>query len=142
MLRCDTAMAAEAKGVLDTSATSNLPPVTGFINSAGVLADGVLGAQSVGNLRTVFAPKLTSSLAIHAAIDTQPLEQLVLYSSAASLFGAPGQSNYAAANAALEDWAERTSAGGIGSIAIQWGAWAAGVKSMQPYCALTSSTLV
>lgn len=142
MLRCDTAMAAEAKGVLDTSATSSLPPVTGFINSAGVLADGVLGAQSVGNLRTVFAPKLTSSIAIYAAIDTQPLEQLVLYSSAASLFGAPGQSNYAAANAALEDWTERVSTGGIGSIAIQWGAWAAGVESLQPIACSSTSTMV
>lgn len=55
-----------------------------------------------------------------------PLRSMVLFSSTAALFGAPGQGNYAAANAALEAWAARHAAGGQLAVAVQWGAWAAG----------------
>ncbi len=56
-----------------------------------------------------------------------PLRSMVLFSSTAALFGAPGQGNYAAANAALEAWATRYAASGQLAVAVQWGAWAAGV---------------
>lgn len=57
----------------------------------------------------------------------QPLMANVQFSSAASLFGAPGQGNYAAANAALEAHSAAASAMGMRQMAIQWGAWAAGM---------------
>ena len=79
--------------------------------------------------RLVFAPKLASAEVISAASATFPVASTVLFSSASSLFGAPGQANYAAANAALEAWSWASTAQGTPSIAVQWGAWAAGTLS-------------
>ena len=58
-----------------------------------------------------------------------PERASVLFSSTASLFGAPGQGNYAAANAALESFASSRSDTGLVTTAVQWGAWAAGEAS-------------
>ena len=124
MLRCDTGMAAEAACALATAA--GLPPVAGIMNSGGILQDALITAQTAASVRAVFAPKLVSAAAMQQAAAGQPVHQMLLFSSAASLFGAPGQSNYAAANAALEGWAAGTAATGVNGIAIQWGAWAAG----------------
>ena len=80
-------------------------------------------------MRTAFAPKLASAVAIAHAMFGMPERASVLFSSTASLFGAPGQGNYAAANAALEGFASSRSASGLVTSAIQWGAWAAGMAS-------------
>lgn len=48
------------------------------------------------------------------------------FSSAAALFGAPGQANYAAANAALDAFAATQAAKGLPIASVQWGAWGAG----------------
>jgi hypothetical protein len=58
-----------------------------------------------------------------------PVRATVLFSSTAALFGAPGQGNYAAANAALEAWAADQSQQGQSALAVQWGAWAAGIPT-------------
>lgn len=85
-----------------------------------------------GHVRQSFAPKLASAEAMAAAMTGLPLRTTVLFSSTAALFGAPGQGNYAAANAALEAWAARRAATGQQAVAVQWGAWAAG----SPLCIL------
>ena len=77
-------------------------------------------------MRTTFAPKLESVLRMDPWQALQPVMASVQFSSAASLFGAPGQGNYAAANAALEAHSAAASAMGTRQLAIQWGAWAAG----------------
>ena len=64
--------------------------------------------------------KLAAGMAAH------PVQATMTFSSAAALFGAPGQANYAAANAALEAFSELQAAQGVATVAVQWGAWAAG----------------
>ena len=86
-----------------------------------------------GHVRQSFAPKLASTETMARAMAALPLRSTVLFSSTAALFGAPGQGNYAAANAALEAWATRFAASGQLAVAVQWGAWAAGV----PLCWLS-----
>ena len=68
-----------------------------------------------------------------------PQRASMLFSSTASLFGAPGQGNYAAANAALEAFAASQSLSGLAITAVQWGAWAAGV-SISPFPASLCGT--
>lgn len=123
MVRCNTAVITEAVMALGAAFG---PALAGLWNSGGILQDAILTAQTASHIRTVFAPKLLSAWATRQASSGQPLQHQLLFSSAASLFGAPGQSNYAAANAALEGWAAASAVTGLNHIAVQWGAWAAG----------------
>ena len=74
------------------------------------------------------APKIASAAAISCAAALLPVASSVQFSSSAALFGAPGQANYAAANAALEAAASAAAARGVPTTAVQWGAWAAGAS--------------
>ena len=71
-------------------------------------------------------PKLISAVVISEAMLGMPEHASLMFSSTASLFGAPGQGNYAAANAAVEAFTQRRTSVGISVTAIQWGAWAVG----------------
>lgn len=83
-----------------------------------------------GSVCASFAPKLDAATRLQAAVWLLPLGATVLFSSVAALFGAVGQTNYSAANAALEGWASAEVSGGKAVSAIQWGAWAAGAQRL------------
>lgn len=101
-----------------------MPPLRGVIHSAGVLDDGILLQQSWERFTTVFAPKVAGSLVLHRLTASDPLDFCVFFSSIASVFGSPGQSSYAAANAFLNGLAQARNAAGKPSVSINWGAWA------------------
>jgi polyketide synthase 12/myxalamid-type polyketide synthase MxaB len=101
-----------------------MPPLRGVIHSAGVLDDGILLQQSWERFATVFAPKVAGSLVLHRLTASDPLDFCVFFSSIASVFGSPGQSSYAAANAFLNGLAQARNAAGKPSLSINWGAWA------------------
>jgi myxalamid-type polyketide synthase MxaE and MxaD len=61
---------------------------------------------------------------LHRLLEDAPLDFFVLFSSAGSLLGQPGQGNYAAANAFLDALAHHRSAQGQPALSINWGAWA------------------
>ncbi|KAK9803996.1 hypothetical protein WJX72_011444 [[Myrmecia] bisecta] len=128
--RCDTASTEEAAAVVTgLRRVKGKPRVQGVINCGGVLADAVIASQTAGHVRTSFAPKLASAQRLQAALACHPIHTIMLFSSVAAMFGAPGQGNYAAANAALEAWAGAQSASGVAAAAVQWGAWAAGMAT-------------
>ncbi len=109
-----------------TGVLAGLPPVSGIINSGGVLADAAISRQTAAGVRSAFAPKLGSAVAMHQDSRVLPVSQVLLFSSVSSLLGAPGQANYAGANAALEGWMAASSSQGVNGVAVQWGAWAVG----------------
>ncbi|MGF1481431.1 MAG: SDR family NAD(P)-dependent oxidoreductase [Cyanophyceae cyanobacterium] len=103
--------------------TASLPPLRGLIHAAGVLDDGVLQQQSWERFERVMAPKVRGAWNLHVATQHHHLDFFMLYSSAASLLGAAGQANYAAANAFLDALAHYRHRLGLPGLSINWGAW-------------------
>jgi malonyl CoA-acyl carrier protein transacylase len=101
----------------------SMPPLGGVVHSAGTLDDAVLGDQSWDRFETVFRSKVQGTWNLHELTAGAPLDFFLLYSSIASVLGAPGQANHAAASA-FEDavaWARRNN--GLPATSINWGAW-------------------
>jgi acyl carrier protein len=72
-------------------------------------------------IETVLQPKVTGALNIEALVADLSLDYLLLYSSATTMFGNPGQFNYVAANAFMEGIARRLRKQGFPAFAIAWG---------------------
>ncbi|MFJ9430395.1 amino acid adenylation domain-containing protein [Streptomyces sp. NPDC101490] len=100
-----------------------LPALAGVLHLAGVLDDGVLLLQSPERLAGVMAPKARGAWNLHRLTADRPLDFFVMFSSASSLLGTPGQAPYAAANAFLDGLASHRRGLGLPGLAIQWGSW-------------------
>jgi acyl transferase domain-containing protein/acyl carrier protein len=99
-------------------------PIRGVIHAAGVIADGPLLEMGPDAIRTVLAGKAAGAAHLDELTKDDPLDWFVLYSSAASVLGSPGQANYAAANACLDALAYRRREHGRPALTINWGPWA------------------
>ncbi len=100
-------------------------PVGGIVHAAGTLDDQPVADQTWASIDTVFQAKVYGSWALHEAAASFPnLDFLVGFSSAAPVVGAPGQSNYAAANAFLDTLMLWRFAQGQPGLSINWGPWA------------------
>ncbi|NET25422.1 type I polyketide synthase [Okeania sp. SIO1I7] len=109
------------RGVWQRIEESNRP-LAGVIHSAGMLSDGVLQNQSWSSFEQVMAPKVQGGWHLHQLTQNQSLDFFVLFSSAASLFGSPGQGNHSAANAFLDGLANYRRVQGLPGLSIHWGA--------------------
>jgi Acyl carrier protein len=103
---------------------SNLPPLRGIVHAAAVLDDATLMRLNEANFTTVFSPKVAGAWNLHCLTQHRALDFFVLFSSAASVLGSPGQGNYAAANAFLDALAHYRRARGQTALSINWGPWA------------------
>lgn len=102
----------------------NMPVLRGVIHAAGVLDDcSILNLDSV-RMKKVMAPKVDGTWNLHLASLNLPLDFFVLYSSAVSVLGSPGQGNYAAASSFLDAMANYRRNLGLSAISINWGPWA------------------
>lgn len=107
-----------------TRALMGKPPLKGIFHLAGVLDDGTLEQQSREKLRRVMGPKVAGAWQLDRVSRAHTLEHFVLFSSAASTLGSPGQANYAAANAWLDGLAAMRRAEGLPGLSLRWGVWA------------------
>ncbi len=104
-----------------------MPPLRGVAHAAAVLDDGLLGDLNWDRFERVLAPKAVGAWLLHEMTAAMPLDFFVLFSSAASLIGAPGQANYAAANAFQDSLAHERRRQGLPAVSVNWGAWADGM---------------
>ena len=102
-------------------------PVHGIVHAAGALDDSTVETMTPAQITTVLEAKLRSAQNLLAASEGLPLQFITLMSSAAGVFGAPGQANYASANACLDALAAQYRARGRPITSISWGAWEIGM---------------
>jgi myxalamid-type polyketide synthase MxaD len=120
----DVADEAELSGFLEEYRAEGWPPIRGVVHAAGVLQDGLMVQLDAAALTTVLRPKVMGGWLLHRLLQDDPLDFFVLFSSAGSVLGQPGQGNYAAANAFLDALAHHRQAQGRPALGINWGAWA------------------
>jgi NAD(P)-dependent dehydrogenase (short-subunit alcohol dehydrogenase family) len=109
---------------LTTEVAKAMPPVRGVVHAAGVLHDGFLRAMEPTQYRAVTLPKIAGAWNVCRAFATAELDFLLFFSSVSATLGAPGQGNYAAANAFLDAFATWLRHRGVPATSIAWGAWA------------------
>ncbi|MGZ9234604.1 MAG: SDR family NAD(P)-dependent oxidoreductase, partial [Anaerolineales bacterium] len=101
----------------------DMPPLRGIIHAAGVIDDGILTQQNWTRFEHVLAPKVHGAWHLHTLTQNISLDFFILFSSASSLMGSAGQSNYSTANAFLDQLAHHRRARGLPAMSINWGAW-------------------
>ncbi|NJL22128.1 MAG: SDR family NAD(P)-dependent oxidoreductase [Leptolyngbyaceae cyanobacterium SM1_3_5] len=102
---------------------SEIKFLRGVIHAAGVLDDGLLMQLDGNRFNRVLAPKVQGAWNLHELTQDRSLDFFVLFSSAASLLGSPGQANHVAANAFLDALAHHRQAIGLPALSINWGVW-------------------
>ncbi|KQR77808.1 type I polyketide synthase [Rhizobium sp. Leaf341] len=128
----------EAKGVVtslhacdvtDVDATAALlaslraeAPLKGVVHAAMVLDDALLSNLDRDRNRPVIDTKAKGAAVLDSLTRADDLDLFLLFSSATTLVGNPGQGNYVAANGYLEGLARARRAAGLTALAIGFGA--------------------
>ncbi|MDL4864738.1 SDR family NAD(P)-dependent oxidoreductase, partial [Halomonas elongata] len=98
------------------------PPLKGVIHAAAVIEDGLIRNLDDERIARVLTPKIEGARHLDALTRNDELDFFVLYSSATTLFGNPGQASYVAANHWLEALAANRRAAGLPATCVRWGA--------------------
>ncbi|MBH0236606.1 type I polyketide synthase [Methylobrevis albus] len=101
---------------------AEMPPLKGVLHTAMVIDDALFAKLDRTRIDAVMAPKIAGAHNLDEATREHELDLFVLYSSATTLIGNPGQAAYVAANAYLEGLARSRRAEGLPAIAVAWGA--------------------
>jgi NADPH:quinone reductase-like Zn-dependent oxidoreductase len=135
---CDASVASDVTGIVSMlaarrhssssrvsfSGLQQQPQLASLMHAGGVLADAAFASQSARGVRQVTAPKAVALQLLTQHLSTQPTANSVLFSSMAALLGSAGQTNYGAANAALDAEAQLLQAAGVAVSSVQFSAWA------------------
>jgi myxalamid-type polyketide synthase MxaE and MxaD len=110
-----------ARLVAEIDAT--MPPLRGIVHAAGVIEDALLAQVRPGRAEEVLRAKREGAWHLHELTLDASLDFFVMFSSASSVLGAPGQAAYAAANASLDGLAHYRRRLGLPALSINWGRW-------------------
>ncbi|WP_247256077.1 type I polyketide synthase [Pseudomonas moorei] len=120
-LACDITDRAQLLSVMSRIQASG-QPLRGVVHAATVFDDGLIRNLTREQLQSVLEPKAKGAQYLHELTAHLPLDFFVLFSSATTLFGNPGQANYVAANHWLEALARHRLALGLPATSVLWGA--------------------
>jgi acyl carrier protein len=91
------------------------------VHAAVAMDDALLFQMNADRFARALRPKLDGARHLDRLTRTDPVDLFLLYSSITTTFGNPGQSNYVAANAAMEAVAEQRHRDNLPALAVQWG---------------------
>ena len=97
--------------------------IDGIIHSAGVSGGRALAGRAPHDGAAILSPKVAGTLALDRVFGSEPLDFFALMSSLTAQLGEFGQTDYAAANAFLDAFAEARHAAGAPMVSISWDAW-------------------
>ncbi|MFL9992610.1 SDR family NAD(P)-dependent oxidoreductase [Paraburkholderia sediminicola] len=117
---CDVTDAA-ALDALFADIAARGTPLKGVLHSAMVIDDGLVRNLDDARFAAVLAPKLAGAWNLDRATRDAKLDFFVVYSSATTFLGNPGQSSYVAANTFLEALVGQRRAAGLPGTYMAWG---------------------
>jgi polyene macrolide polyketide synthase len=118
---CDVSDREQLEALIDSIPSEH--PLGAVVHSAAVLEDSMLESLDTDRLERVMRPKVDAAWHLHELTKDLGLSQFLLFSSAAGIFGSPGQGNYAAANSFLDALAQLRRAEGLPATSMAWGLW-------------------
>lgn len=104
----------------------------GVIHAAGIIKDDFILRKTPESYQQVLVPKVSGVVNLDRALESATLDFFVLFSSLSGVWGSVGQSDYATANAFLDEFADHrqslVSAGGRHgqTVSIRWPLWQEG----------------
>jgi len=87
-------------------AEARFGPIHGVFHTAGTIDDELLETRRRASMEAVLRPKIAGTLALERIFASRPPAFLMLFSSISAFAGLPGQTDYAAANAFLDAYAQ------------------------------------
>ena len=104
-------------------------PVKGLIHGAGVLADRLIKDKTIEQFSAVYSTKVEGLRSLLAALATDELKFIALFSSSTGRFGRTGQVDYAVANEVLNKLAQQEARlrPACRVVALNWGPWDGGM---------------
>jgi phthiocerol/phenolphthiocerol synthesis type-I polyketide synthase C len=118
---CDVTDKVALQKVIDLCGTV-LPPLKGVVHAATLIDDSLIRNLDKQQIERSLAAKLVGAQYLDELTRELPLDLFVLYSSATTLFGNPGQAAYVAANRWLEALAATRQANNLPATCALWGA--------------------
>ncbi|QUI21910.1 SDR family NAD(P)-dependent oxidoreductase [Vallitalea pronyensis] len=97
--------------------------IHGIFHSAGIAGAGFIVRKDKEEFASVLAPKVRGTWILDQLTQDEPLDFMMLYSSAVTYSGEAGQSDYVGANAFLDAFADFRNARGDRTYVVNWVSW-------------------